>query len=139
FDDCYARRLVEGPLIVGAIQADVAFLGELQGATGTFSGTLSAADGEFTGSLTRGGITFGPLHLDADIESNLTSLEITLRSFTVPAGAMGANGAVRVRAICLTTGAAETKRFRVRFGGELVADCTVPANLTDDQVEIEVV
>src|SRR5690606_3521963 len=53
--------------------------------------------------------------------------------------AMGANGAVRVRAICLATGAAETKRFRVRFGGELVADCTVPANLTDDQVEIEVV
>lgn len=134
FDDVYVRRAIDGTLLVGTVIAD-----ELNAATGTFTGSLTAATGEFTGTLSRGGIEFGPLHLDSTTDSNSTSLEVELRSFTVPAGTMGANGAVRIRAIVLTSGAAETKRIRVKFGGELVADVTVPANLTDDQVEIEVV
>jgi hypothetical protein len=104
------------------------FAGALSAATGTFSGSLSAADGEFTGSLSRGGIEFGPLHVDAtERDTAANTSEQTLETITVPAGAMGTGGGVRLKVIGITNGNNDTKTVRIRFGGESVAFLTVPA------------
>lgn len=46
-----------------------------------------------------------------------TLSETTLATITIPAGAMGVNGSVRVRARFSYTGSTNNKAVRVRFGG----------------------
>lgn len=117
FDDCYARRKFDAELVVGTLDANV-----------VFAGTLQAATGEFTGSLSRGGIEFGPLHIDAtERETSELTSEQTLETITVPAGVLGTGGGVRLKVVGVCNGNNDAKTVRIRFGGESVAFLTVPA------------
>ena len=50
-----------------------------------------------------------------------TTSETTLATITIPAGAMGANGLIRVSSVWSYTNSANNKTLRCRFGGTSVA------------------
>lgn len=50
-----------------------------------------------------------------------TTSETTLATITIPAGAMGANGLIRVSSVWSYTNSANNKTLRARFGGTSIA------------------
>jgi hypothetical protein len=49
-----------------------------------------------------------------------TLAETTLATYNLPAGAMGLNGGLRIRALYSNTNSSVTKNLRIRFGGTLI-------------------
>lgn len=72
-----------------------------------------------------GGIPLGQSAVAASNTGGTT--ETTLATITIPAGAMGANGRIEVRALFSVTNSANTKTLRVRFGGTTFASSAVTA------------
>jgi hypothetical protein len=56
--------------------------------------------------------------------------ETTLATISVPANAMGANGAIRIKALFTLTNNANNKTFRIKFGGTSLLAATFTANST---------
>jgi len=80
----------------------------------------------FTGQLKRGGIEFGPLHMDTSDNRSTggTNQEVTLETITIPAGAMATEGGVRVFAYFnVDNVAGGGKLARIRMNNTLVITC----------------
>jgi hypothetical protein len=56
----------------------------------------------------------------AQVLSPLTTADNTLRSFTIPGGSMGPNTSLRITALFTCPTNANTKTFRVRWGGNVI-------------------
>lgn len=82
---------------------------------------LVAADNNTTGFIkdTEGWRVIAASGVAVPLTGTLT--ETTLATVTVPAGAMGANGLIRVSSVWSYTNSANTKIVRARFGGTAVA------------------
>lgn len=63
-----------------------------------------------------------------------TTAETTLRSFTLPGGSIGANGACRIRIEYRTLGGGGTKTVRIKFGGTTVYQMVVPQGSADYRI-----
>jgi len=59
--------------------------------------------------------------------------ENTLATITIPAGAMGANGIVRITTVSSHTNSGNTKILRIKFGGTTYASISVTTTATHRQ------
>lgn len=76
------------------------------------------ADVVHTGKLQRGGIEFGPLHMDtSDRGTGASGSEVTLETIPIAAGVLGDAGGIRLTAHFSTTGSLGVKLIRVKLGG----------------------
>lgn len=107
WDDAYARRAVDGSLVVGTIQAGAAFAGRLE----------------------IGGIRYGPLYgSGTEVRVDNSTAEETLLTVAVPQGAMGATGGWRATFILTTSGDSNgnaARILRLYWGGVEVASFTI--------------
>jgi len=57
--------------------------------------------------------------------------ETTLKTYTIPAGTLGINGVVRIKATGVSRSNNGAKTYKLKFGGTLIATLTVAADPTD--------
>ena len=123
--------ILRGPVQrIGAIPASI-ITGQVPVANGgTGASTAQGAQANLKGVyiLSSGGV---------QVSHTGDTNEFTLATITVPANAMGANGAIRVTATWSNNNSATGKTFRIKFGGNNYISGTATTNIcTRAQTEI---
>jgi len=57
--------------------------------------------------------------------------ETTLKSYEIPAGTLGINGVVRIKATGISRGNNGAKTYKLKFGATVIATLSVPADAAD--------
>lgn len=84
---------------------------------------------KYTGTLEANGIRYGPLHMaTTDRGTGASGSEVTLETISIPAGALGTQGGIRLTAHFNTTGATGAKLIRVYLAGTLVLSYSFSAS-----------